>query len=200
MTWRSTLLGLSLGSTALPPRSCVQYRRNSEHRPAPSAAGGRLVRPDLPTLCVRALSAAGGDLLGVRPRPVVLRPGVLAAEPPRKLARVRSALPGEPAGSAPARESAGAAYRRRLAAAPAAEAESDASGYPRVVAELQHCTPRRGRRNRECGVRRPRASGGAARMSCSCDVCGAACAALRPMGISAPATSCAGADPARRRG
>ncbi len=79
--------------------------------------------------------------------------------------RVRSALPGEPAGSAPARESAGA-----LPPAPGRGAgcrsESDASGYPRVVAELHTARHDEGG-GTASAVSGARGGGGAARMSCS---------------------------------
>ena len=143
----------------------------------------------LPALCVSAVLALGGDLLGVRPRSVVLRPDVFAAEPPRAGAWRGPAIPGQPAGPPPARRSPGALSTASAPGGPAGRrrAESDASGYPRAAlaphtARHDEGTGAAGAVFGAGGVVEPRGRRPLQRLR-------RPLRSLRPMGIPAPAAS-----------
>ncbi len=177
--------GPLLGSTALPPRSCVQYRRNSEHRPAPrQPEGGWCVRTT-DSMRARAVggwwrsarcaTAASGTAAGCA------RSGAAAKTRARPVGVTRRA------GGVGTSTRVG---RRATAGSPAGagcRSESDASGYPRVVAELHTA------RHDEGGGTASAVSGArgvVAPPGCRALRCLRCCLrALRPMGTSAPATS-----------
>ena len=179
--------GPLLQGTALPPRSCVQYRRNSEHRPAPrQPQGGWCVRTTdsmraravggwwRSARCATAASGTAAGLCSQRSRRENSRASTVGVT--RRAGGVGTST-AESAGALPPAPGRGAGCR----------SESDASGYPRVVAELHTA------RHDEGGGTASAVSGArgvVAPPGCRALRCLRCCLrALRPMGISAPATS-----------